>query len=110
MFGPVRGGEGAGLVHTPGELRPHRHDCFLFVLVPSAVGDAVVGTREKRGWSKAQLARKAKLSRWSVYRIESGINPQRADTLFRVAHALVMPIRELVLTWPERSGQRTRRV
>jgi transcriptional regulator with XRE-family HTH domain len=47
------------------------------------------------------LAAKAGLNRASVYRLEGGAAPSRADTLFRIAHALDMPIRDLVPEWPE---------
>lgn len=75
---------------------------LLFPLdqVPANVGVIIAEARERRGWSKARLARTAKLSRWSIYRLEAGVRPQRADTLFRVARALDISLRELVPAWP----------
>lgn len=76
---------------------------LLFPLdaVPAGVGSVIARSRGERGWSKAQLSRKAKLSRWSIYRLEAGVRPQRADTLFRVARALDIPLQEIVPDWPE---------
>lgn len=69
--------------------------------VPPDVGDRVAAERLRRRWTQARLAARAKLSRAAVYRLEGGSLPVRADTLFRVAHALDMPIRDLVPDWPE---------
>ena len=48
-----------------------------------------------------RLAARAGLSRAAVYRLEDWLLPVRADTLFRVAHALDMPIRDLAPDWLE---------
>lgn len=69
--------------------------------VPSDVGDRVSRERRRVGWTQARLAVRSGLSRAAVYRLEGGSLPVRADTLFRIAHALDLPIRELVPDWPE---------
>lgn len=74
---------------------------FPLEVVPADVGVRVALERERLGWTKSRLASKAKLSRWSIYRLEEGRRPSRADTLFRVAHALDIPIGSLVPAWPE---------
>lgn len=69
--------------------------------VPGDVGDRVLATRKGRRWSQARLAERAGLSRAAVYRLENRTGGTRADTLFRVADALDVPIGELVPAWPE---------
>jgi transcriptional regulator with XRE-family HTH domain len=74
---------------------------FPISAVPGDVGAIVAKERVRRRWSQARLASRSTLSRASIYRLENGARPSRADTLFRVAHALDMDIRELVPDWPE---------
>lgn len=55
---------------------------------------------------QSQLAEAAGISRAAVYRLEAldGSKPMRAvraDTLFRIAHALDVSIRDFVPTWSE---------
>ena len=74
---------------------------FPVAAVPHGVGDQVARERRRRRWSQAKLASRAGLSRAAVYRVEGGARPVRPDTLFRLAHALDLPIRGLVPDWPE---------
>ena len=69
--------------------------------VPADVGRRVSGARMARRWTQERLAIRSGLSRAAVYRLEGGAGGVRADTLFRVAHALDICIRELVPAWPE---------
>lgn len=78
--------------------RPHR---FPLDLVPSGVGGTIKAERGRRRWSQELLARRAKVARASVYRLEAGERPSRADTIFRLAHALELDMRDLVPEWPE---------
>lgn len=75
--------------------------------IPHGVGEIISDARKQRRWSQARLACKAGLSRAAVYRVEAldgktqRARGVRADTLFRLAHALDMTIGELVPDWPE---------
>jgi transcriptional regulator with XRE-family HTH domain len=50
--------------------------------------------RERRGMPLAELARRADLSRGTVYAAESGA-PSRLDTLVRIARELEVSLREI---------------
>ena len=69
--------------------------------IPTDVGSTVAGARRGRRWSQARLASKARVARASIYRLEAGGHAVRPGTLFRVAHALRLEMRELVPDWPE---------
>jgi transcriptional regulator with XRE-family HTH domain len=74
---------------------------FPMAAVPPDVGVRVAAARRRRRWSQARLAARAGISRASVYRLEGGAAAGTADTLFRIAHALDLPIKDLVPEWPE---------
>jgi transcriptional regulator with XRE-family HTH domain len=50
--------------------------------------------RERRGMPLAELARRADLSRGTLYAAESG-QPSRLDTLVRIARELEVPLAEI---------------
>ena len=74
---------------------------FPTVQVPSDIGARVSRERLVRGWTQGRLAARAEVSRAAVYRLEGGVGGVRADTLFRIAHALDVSIRAFVPGWPE---------
>tara|TARA_R110000868_G_scaffold411785_1_gene710524 strand:+ start:2453 stop:3013 length:561 start_codon:yes stop_codon:yes gene_type:complete len=74
--------------------------------IPADLGDRIVTQRKERKWSQARLAQRAGLSRAAIYRAEAlagaeEVRAIRADTLYRIAHALEISIHYLVPTWPE---------
>jgi transcriptional regulator with XRE-family HTH domain len=70
--------------------------------VPDDVGERIRAARKGRRWSQDRLAKRADLSRATISRIESGDHHvAEADTLFRIAHALDVPIGDFVPAWPE---------
>lgn len=74
--------------------------------IPVDIGVRVKSERKAAEWSQSQLAEASGISRAAVYRLEAldGSKPMRAvraDTLFRIAHALDVPIRDFVPTWSE---------
>ncbi|KAK0335462.1 helix-turn-helix domain-containing protein [Sphingobium yanoikuyae] len=74
--------------------------------IPVDIGARILSQRKARKWSQSQLAEASGISRAAVYRLEAlnGSKPMRAvraDTLFRIAHALDVPIADFVPTWPE---------
>lgn len=83
--------------------------------VPKDIGKTIAEVRRGRRWSQNKLASKSGIARASVYRVEGGDHPIRPDTLYRIAHALCLDMRDLVPDWPEREplgsgghGPRTR--
>jgi|GEM_PF-4848864 len=52
------------------------------------LADLIHGERTKRGWSQAELARRAGVSASAVNRLEAGTRLGHADTVARVAGAL----------------------
>lgn len=74
--------------------------------IPVDIGIRIKSERKAAEWSQSQLAEAAGISRAAVYRLEAldGSKPMRAvraDTLFRIAHALDVSIRDFVPTWSE---------
>ncbi|PZU05714.1 MAG: hypothetical protein DI606_19195 [Sphingobium sp.] len=74
--------------------------------IPVDLGERIVTQRKERNWSQARLAQRAGLSRAAIYRAEAlagaeEVRAIRADTLYRIAHALEISIHYLVPTWPE---------
>lgn len=61
-----------------------------------ALGVEVARLRRARGWSIERLAEAAGISRKAVIQIEAGRVAARITTLHAVAHALAVPIGELV--------------
>jgi len=75
---------------------------FPLSAVPDDVGERIRAARKGRRWSQERLAKRARLSRATISRIESGDHHvAEADTLFRIAHALDVPIGDFVPAWPE---------
>lgn len=74
---------------------------FPLDAVPTDLGATIADARRARRWSQDRLAARARVSRASVYRLEADRRPSRADTVFRVAHALELNMRDLVPLWPE---------
>lgn len=55
------------------------------------LSDLVTIEREKRGWTKAELARRAGVSKSVITRLEKGERVGLADTVLRVITALGIP-------------------
>src|SRR4051794_18452488 len=82
---------GSGIEVSPGRTRT--------VIVR---GDKVAELRIKKGWSVAELARKARMSKPTIKDMEAGKRPQFESTLIRVAKALgIEDIRELRADTPK---------
>lgn len=69
--------------------------------IPPTVGEAIAAARRRRRWSQQRLAERAGIARATVYRLEACRRPSTADTLFRVAHALGLDMKDLVAAWTE---------
>ena len=52
--------------------------------------------REARGWSREELARRAKLSRMHVWKIETGRSDPTVGVLTRIAKALRVSVTRLL--------------
>ncbi|UOR07403.1 helix-turn-helix transcriptional regulator [Hymenobacter aerilatus] len=52
--------------------------------------------REARGWSQQELADRADVSKPTVYRIETARYSATLDVLAALAHAMELPLRDLV--------------
>lgn len=59
-------------------------------------GRVVLRLRKDRGWSQAELAKAAGLSKPTVQRVESGPQNAERETLERIAKALGVPVTELL--------------
>ena len=59
------------------------------------------GARELRGWSGAELARRAGVSEAAVSRIESRKRRPNVETVAKLAKALNLPLAELLEPWVE---------
>ncbi len=68
------------------------------------IGTSVRRLREARGLSQAALARRAKIGRITLLRIEQGTQRPTLDTLSKIAVALRVDLRELFP--PSRRGQK----
>ena len=60
------------------------------------VAERVVALRIQRDLSQETLARKARINRVTLARLERALHPPRLDTLERIARALGVPVAELV--------------
>ncbi|MBI1734639.1 MAG: helix-turn-helix transcriptional regulator [Candidatus Rokubacteria bacterium] len=60
------------------------------------VAERVVEIRIRRNFSQETLARKARINRVTLARLERALHPPRLDTLERIARALGVPLAELV--------------
>jgi len=60
------------------------------------VGERVREIREQKGWLQRELAAAASLPERTVGRIERGEVDVRLSTLNKIAHALGVPIRDLL--------------
>jgi transcriptional regulator with XRE-family HTH domain len=56
----------------------------------------IKATRETRGMSQAALAKKARITREYVNRLEAGRNDPTVGVLQRIARALGVPVTELL--------------
>lgn len=63
---------------------------------PSAIGFRVAGTRQTRGWSQRQLARRASLRPERLCRLESGASEASVQEIVRLSEALELDLYELV--------------
>lgn len=70
---------------SPRVLSPKRK---ATVRTTRAIGDAIRGLREKKGWRPSDLARHAGVSQGYLSRIEHGGQPPGRATLVRIAEAL----------------------
>ncbi|MGW1532351.1 helix-turn-helix domain-containing protein [Streptomyces aureus] len=61
-----------------------------------AIGDRIRDTRRKAQLSQERLAELAGIDRQAVNRIEQGHAAPYIDTLIRIAHALDVPLSDLV--------------
>jgi transcriptional regulator with XRE-family HTH domain len=61
-----------------------------------AIGKAIRQQRDRARMSQSALARKAKVGRVTLNRIEMGTQQPELATLDRIAKALKIPLRELV--------------
>lgn len=60
-------------------------------------GQKIVALRNAKGWSQAELSRRARISQPSLHSLEHQVTKQpKADTLMRVAAALGVPLREIL--------------
>jgi ribosome-binding protein aMBF1 (putative translation factor) len=60
------------------------------------LGNRIMEARETLGLSREALAKKVKLTRMHVYRIEEGKNPTNIIVLRRIAKEFAMSLRDLV--------------
>ena len=60
------------------------------------VADHVVEIRIQRNLSQEALAKRARINRVTLARLERALHPPRLDTLERIARALGVPLTELV--------------
>lgn len=60
------------------------------------VGRRIRDARAERGWSQEVLAERAGIGRHSVYRTELATHSASLDHLTLIAHALGVPLHELV--------------
>jgi transcriptional regulator with XRE-family HTH domain len=60
------------------------------------VAERVVEIRIRRNLSQEALARKARINRVTLARLERALHPPRLDTLERIANALGVALTELV--------------
>ena len=60
------------------------------------VAERVVELRIERNLSQETLARKARINRVTLARLERALHPPRLDTLERIARALGVPLADLV--------------
>jgi len=61
-----------------------------------STGNRIQAIREKRGWSRADLAKKLGCTRMTVWRLETGETSLPADELPRVARVLKAKVTELI--------------
>ena len=60
------------------------------------MADRVVELRIRRNLSQEALARRARINRVTLARLERALHPPRLDTLERIAKALSVPLTRLV--------------
>ncbi len=60
------------------------------------VAEHVVDIRIRRNLSQEALAKKARINRVTLARLERALHPPRLDTLERIARALRVPLAQLV--------------
>ena len=60
------------------------------------MADRVVELRIRRNLSQEALARRARINRVTLARLERALHPPRLDTLERIAKALSVPLTTLV--------------
>jgi ribosome-binding protein aMBF1 (putative translation factor) len=78
-------------------LRVETNDVYTgAAALAERVATRVRAEREKRGWSVAELARRAEIAAPNVHRIEAAKHAPRASTLLRIAKALGVSISRLV--------------
>ena len=60
------------------------------------VAENVVDLRVRRNLSQEALAKRARINRVTLARLERALHPPRLDTLERIARALGVPLTDLV--------------
>ena len=60
------------------------------------VADHVVAIRIQKNLSQEALAKRARINRVTLARLERALHPPRLDTLERIARALGVPLTDLV--------------
>lgn len=68
------------------------------------LGQAIRAERERRGWSRAALCERAKLSPSALQEIEGGDGNPEMRTVARIAEALHVPLSGLVLQAEKNAG------
>jgi len=63
---------------------------------PKQMGRRLEALRTRNGWSRQELADKARLSREYVRKLEAGLHDPTVSTLRRLAKALGEPVTELL--------------
>lgn len=62
------------------------------------IGELIQAARERRGWTRSDLAAHAGISPASVTRIETGERTGNAETIARIARALNIPGDDIILS------------
>lgn len=61
-----------------------------------AIGQRILATRERRGWTQQDLADRSEMARANIARLEAGKHAPKLDTLGRIAAALGLEVSDLL--------------